>query len=545
MRTAGAFRYRWFTGALRGLVLLSLLMQIGLLVRPDESFLMRPIVEDAYYSISVARSIAAGDGFSVDGESLTNGVQPLICLIYTPLFWVADGDPVTPLRGVLAVSIVIGILGALLFGTLLVRLRSDRNPVPSDTVRWTGIAGYLVNYSLTTHLLNGLETGLSIVMLLALIHTWISVRDSADPGAMRHAVRLGFLLGIAVLVRIDAVLLGIALVLLFLRMRWRSASGIGSTDVTWIGVTTLIALLVSSPWWIYNILLLGHPLPVSGQSQADLASERWDVVRATISTVSDAILPGLHTPTGWTVGGLFIGGLAVVALGILLGVVSQPVATFYSRFGSALRRDWVWSRLDLLLGAAVLFLLAYTIFFAAPHFQTRYLISLRLIGVVLFGTILLTAIGRSAASRPARASTLAILGGLILALSLPLMTRHYRGLYSNIMLEPVEWIRQNTRPDQSIGMFQSGTAGYFFPERVVNLDGKVNVAAHRYFRAGRLGAYVDSMEFAYIIDWPLYTNRVFVASPTRLRYHPVDTLPHSGMIVWRHRPAETSDRRSP
>lgn len=525
-------RNRVLLRILKGLVVASVLLQVGLLFRPSEDFLRRPIVEDAYYSLAVARSIAGGAGFSVDGVRPTNGVQPLICVLYAPVYLLFPDDPVTPLRGVLLIDILIGIAGAVLFGRLLVDARRDTRRLPEELLLWSGIAAYLVNYSLSTHLLNGLETGLTLVMLLLVtryVNRILLDDERFRPGFGQSAI-LGLLIGLAVLVRIDAVILGAAVVLVYVGYRTR-AGGIGFSDLNRIAVVGAVALLVSSPWWIYNVVEFGNPLPVSGQSQADLAPGLLPVVSATASVLFDALLPGIHTPTGWETGSVAVTGLILPAVIFLLFVTSGRVRTLVNQTIALLRTSWDWRRVIPIAVAAALYLIAYTFFFAAPHFQPRYLLTLRILGTIFFAILFLTLIAR----RDGRTGGIAVAAFCTLLLvSVPLMARNYIGLYSNIMLDPLAWVREHTGPGERIGMFQSGTVGYFFPDRVVNLDGKVNVDAHRHFRAGTLGGYVDSMDFAYIIDWDLYTDRVF-SGPGSIReaYVPVDTLRWSGMIVWK------------
>ena len=532
MRHRSDSRYGLLILVLKGLVGASLLIQAGLLFRSSEDFIERPIVEDAYYSLSVSRSIAQGKGFSVDGSNPTNGVQPLICVLYAPVYLLFPDDPITPMRGVLLIDILIGLAGALLFGRLLVSMNRDPERLPASVVLWGGIAGYLVNYSLTTHLLNGLETGLSLVMLLGVALYWNrSVRGSTpDRPPYRTAAVLGLLLGIAILVRIDAVLLALAVAALFLVNRVRASGRVGFQDVAWLSVVGCVALLTSSPWWIYNLAEFGHLLPVSGQSQADLSPDRWGVIAASVSVIFDALLPGVHTPAGWGLGKVSISGLALPVVLILGWLFVPPFRDSLTRGIGYVRRSWDWRSGEILPGSALLYLLAYTFFFSAPHFQPRYLILMRVLGSLLLAIVFLTWVSHS---RNVGRTISVLTYSLILALSLPLMARHYVGLYSNIMLDPLQWVAERTGPSDRIGMFQSGTVGYFFPDRVVNLDGKVNVDAHRHFRDGTLGAYVARSKFAYIIDWPLYTDRIFRgASSIRSGYRPIDTLEWSGMIVW-------------
>jgi hypothetical protein len=58
-----------------------------------------------------------------------------------------------------------------------------------------------------------------------------------------------------------------------------------------------------------------------------------------------------------------------------------------------------------------------------------------------------------------------------------------------------------------IGAFQSGSLGYFH-RNTVNFDGKVNAAALQARRLGNLRGYVLDSPVRWIIDWPVYIERL-------------------------------------
>ena len=88
---------RWL---LAGLVLLAL-AGLSLALRPDSTVFLKPLSEDGYYSLAVARNIAAGHGITIDGVTPTNGFQPLLTFIQAGLFAIAHGNDLLALRLVL------------------------------------------------------------------------------------------------------------------------------------------------------------------------------------------------------------------------------------------------------------------------------------------------------------------------------------------------------------------------------------------------------------------------------------------------------------
>ncbi|MEW6530266.1 MAG: hypothetical protein AB1473_05475 [Thermodesulfobacteriota bacterium] len=49
----------------------------SLIVRPDDYLPNRPLLEDGFYSLAIARNIALGEGITADSQKPTNGFQLL------------------------------------------------------------------------------------------------------------------------------------------------------------------------------------------------------------------------------------------------------------------------------------------------------------------------------------------------------------------------------------------------------------------------------------------------------------------------------------
>ena len=76
-----------------------------------------------------------------------------------------------------------------------------------------------------------------------------------------------------------------------------------------------------------------------------------------------------------------------------------------------------------------------------------------------------------------------------------------------------------------IGMAESGRLGFLYPDRVVNLDGKVNVDALKALRMGKLDRYIQSVDLDFIMlhDFDVaYFDKSFPA--WRDSYRRSDTL---------------------
>src|SRR5262245_29133286 len=62
---------------------------------------MKPLSEDGYYSLAIARNIGTGLGTTIDGVTRTNGFQPLLTFIQSIFFAAARGNDLLALRLVL------------------------------------------------------------------------------------------------------------------------------------------------------------------------------------------------------------------------------------------------------------------------------------------------------------------------------------------------------------------------------------------------------------------------------------------------------------
>ena len=131
----------------------------------------KPFVEDSFYALGVSRNLGTGHGFTVDGHTPTNGVQPLYVVLMAPLYRLTDGDRVSTLRLVLGVEWALWVLTALGVAALTRRIAAAAGvgarmaPVLA-ALAWIG-SGHLWRQSF-----NGLETGLNLLALVAIGLFW-------------------------------------------------------------------------------------------------------------------------------------------------------------------------------------------------------------------------------------------------------------------------------------------------------------------------------------------------------------------------------------
>lgn len=189
--------------------------------------------DDAWYYQTIARHLAAGDGFTHDGLQPTNGFHPLWQLALAGLGALPLGpDGLMRLTLLLQLALVVGLLFAL----------GRREP----RALWVA-ALLLVSPYATKTLVNGMESAFVAALLLLLVAraaAWLRA------GAW---IRLGAALGALALSRVEALAFVLAYLALAAREHPRAAVKSGA----------LAAAIVAS-WALYATIAFGTPIPVSG-----------------------------------------------------------------------------------------------------------------------------------------------------------------------------------------------------------------------------------------------------------------------------------------
>ena len=458
---------------LAALLLASLAFHFALLIRPLEYLDDLAIPDDAYLSLTIARSIAHGLG-PLYGLAPTNGFQPLYVFLMVPVYALVPNDPGLPVHIALALLALFDTAALLLLFRLAARLSAWR-----ATPFLAALAWLLHPYAILTSL-NALETSISFFFLVALFLSLDRLRD-APAALLRFPVPfgIGLLLGVAALARIDSLLLGPVLAGVFLA-RLRPAGPSWPTFLKACAATALGALLAMLPWLAYSWHWTHDLLPVSGRALRYL----------TLSSVH-------HRPTfeGFY-GPLIARAAGVVARknALLLGLLLPLCALLLVLRGSgrdALRR---LTRLLPVLAFGALLFAAYTGAVFGPWHFARYLFPLTLAALLVFAA-LVDLCGCALPQGPRRAGFAAAVALLIVAGSAAqpafrrLLAPHFAGTwgYRRIGL----WARDHFPPGAVVGGSQTGAIGYFADRLVVvNLDGVVNRECFDAMRAGRMLDYV-------------------------------------------------------
>lgn len=489
---------------------------LGMLVlRPAAHVYDMPMTEDGYYALSVARNLAAGNGLTIDGVTLTNGFQPLFTILQGGAFWLAAGDETLAMRFVMALGWLIHVGGALLIASVARDAWPARHGTAERQLR-AGLAAllYLAAPLMLNHAYNGLETG-CVMFFYAAIARWLQTgRDETGPGL----AGLGALIGLLVLARIDAAFVALVLGLNELRRAWPRGL------MPMLGRGALLggaALLVSLPWWLYNTLYFGSPMPTSGTAQQAWALEwlrlehaewalrvvlfPWLFAGAHESAVGvDVPIPAAPGYMTMTLTG-FLRTLALAGTAIVLwrclarGGAARELSAASPASAATARRTLEFAAC---FGLGYLALFGYyALSFIAYWFYYRYFAPLALVAVVV-ASVLAARAAFSSAGRWVQVLA-AVLVVQIAALTAFAMVG--RGLGGNTVYhDQVALIREHVPAGSRVAAGQSGTLG-FFRANVVNTDGKVNREALAY--QDRMWDYLRQHDVRWFADWPFYVNK--------------------------------------
>ena len=469
------------------LVLAGLALRLALAARSltvvDRLF----IPDDSYYTLAIARSLAAGLGPSVDGVHLTSGFQPLLAFLLVPVFALSD-DPDVGLRAALVLLSFVDAGSAVLLGRIACRLGGQLAAV-------LAVAMWALSPVAISNALNGLETSLAVFCQLAAVELWARARAR---GSTRSFVGAGALCGLAVLARVDSVLLVAALGLFQLfRRSWRATL-----------VASSAAAVVVAPWWVYCTLRFGSPIPESGAAVLQVVEFHLLSVPQKLGWAAGALLGTPFAELGWLQDRLFGDHvLAVVAWLVVAGALGAGIA-----YGLTRRSQGEPLAVLGLHGLGVLCLYSFVV--SALWFFRRYLAPAQAVLTLILAIAAGAVWGRNAGRRVVAAS-----GAGLVALGVVLGARTSVGyLFARPATSPdvgyhgAKGYRQAARevlavaPDRAvIGSLQSGALSYYAPEgiRIVNLDGVVDAEAAEAVEDMRLAAFARRRGVTHLADWRL------------------------------------------
>lgn len=438
------------------------------------------MLDDGYYYLKVAQSIALGKGSTFDGTILTNGYHPLWLLSLVPIFMIAADPGTANLLAMYLQAALYTASIALVYVTA--RLGTSRLTACLAATIWV----YLT-YPLS---ISGLEFSLYALLICTTTSFYLSRFGSRQSPSIGSYFALGILCSLTFLARLDAILMMISITPFLMANEWRIGERAGRA----LRLIAFLApaLLTGITYLGLNLVQFQHVIPIS-----ILVKREWSEYALYMDPV--------YRSSGWIVSKM---NLVLVPFHLLIesrhiSIMSNALALIIGSFGApallsiiVLRRLWnyrSWAA-PLSSGLAPFALYSFlssasyvTIYHSNIAYTPWYYVIQPWFAALLLAKLLDLGVRNLAASgtRRMRARWLYRIGtvGLIVAVvSLPYGTMRNLGVPRPAQSAPIPdplyvaalWIRANLPENAIVGSWSAGIMGYFSDRRVINLDGLEN-----------------------------------------------------------------------
>jgi len=226
---------------------LFLLLQLYSFFTATDEPLINLFDDDAYYYFKIARNFAQNGRLTFDGQTLTNGFQPLWLLVLLPFFRFID-DPILVLR-------VVGVFSVFLCGLagyLSLRHLSRYSLLPF------AVGGAFSLYCLFSLGVTGMET--TLVLPLMMVSLLLVGKLANGQTTVGWGLAAGVSLALLLLARLDTIWLVASLLAgsLFFHRKNMKAHLVAAS------LPALILVL----YLTINLIVFGHPMPVSGLAKS-------------------------------------------------------------------------------------------------------------------------------------------------------------------------------------------------------------------------------------------------------------------------------------
>lgn len=472
------------------LIIIGIASRLSPLFDVEHRIFWQLMTEDGYLMQTIARNMAIGLGMSTaEGTLPTNGVQPLATIIFAALHYIADGSKQLGIIYVTVFSTLVALSATwLLRGLNLVLFKSWHI---SSNIAFLSAALWFASPLIIKHSMNGLETGLYYLAIIATLFCYFSL-DLKYNQAMsnRQRVVLGILFGLTFLARNDAVFFIAALLIAHVV----SSNGFLFEGIKHRLLDAIIAgftsILVGLPWLIYNQLNFGSIVPMSGKAESHAAVLGENLMMIPANTLEAALV---YFP----IPGRIEQSLSVFIISTI--ILTALCMIFWKLFASKslnAKRFFVTTYIFTVCICGY-----YGMLFGAAWFVTRYLSALSpmlwLISFMVIYVLLCSIFNKQQFTR------VFIFGAsLLIVISAVSELLIYQKGVSGMHKPVVEWAVNNVDKQVWVGAAQTGTLGYFH-DRTINLDGKTNLnALQAVLEQGQVLSYIlDKTDIQYIVDW--------------------------------------------
>jgi 4-amino-4-deoxy-L-arabinose transferase-like glycosyltransferase len=433
--------------------------------------------DDALYYFTIARNLAHGHGITFDGVHPTNGMHPLWLFIIAPFFWAS----LTKWGYIHAVLLFQSILDAAivwLIGSTVYDALPNAKPSNRITAAAASAMFYAASFIVIVRSINGLETTVTAFLLVLWLRIYL--QTLSENSGNRAWALAGIVTGLLLLARTDSFIILIPLTVHALQTRARA-------EWKKMLLALVIAVVIVSPWVVWNIVQFGTPLQSSAEAVPILAMRKYNALygasylkfwHLSIEALRNALKPFWYAAFGLP--------LLTIAFAIFSRrkTISSPERSVYF----------------LVLGG-VLLLVIHSMF--RGFIREWYVEALLPIFLIAFGI----SMGANSGKTEARASGRWLLVAIVLVLQIIFYRTPQMRSQQAVVFTGVPLVQELTRPEYGkppvhVAALNSGYYSYFAqPGSVVDLDGVVSPEAVSYIKQGDLHGYLDRDSVSYILDF--------------------------------------------
>lgn len=447
------------------------------------------LCDDSFYYFTIARTLAQRGLCSFDGIAPTNGFHPLWLGIITPVFWLRCSADLS-VHLILTLSAIVDIFS--LF--LLVRLLGVLNFRAGVVLSIVGLYAFCPTLLSYSGALNGLDTSVNMAAVFLLLISCVAINHRPS-SSLASPAAFGSLCGLSFLARTDNAIIAAVL----MASVWLFRSGGARFALR----SLEIAMLVVSPWIIWNVATFGSVLQVSGEAYAFSERElngvpHWGVLEYAARFAENLSDVFRFFPVKLASETKYSAAYAIQSLA-LLGAMCILLYVLFRGRGSA--AALLRLRMQFLAGpivAATLFVFVHSV----KSIMMRGWYYATVFPILLIALAALIDMGTSRGSR--RVVRYFSLLPLPVAIVLGFWSAAgdlFRHNGETEKFAAVEQMRRLLPRGATVGSWNAGIYGYFYKGgKIVNLDGLVNNDVFPHLSERSIGAYCMANHVEFLVD---------------------------------------------
>lgn len=213
------------------------------------------IIDDSFIEMRVARNLALGSGFSLDGVHPTTGA-PFFWIYLTSLNHLLLGADAA-IRATLMESMVLGTLATIVIFFLALKLTQDRR------VAWTAFLLSTLTGNAFFNTMNGMDTAIFTLFALASIAAFFDVGRPRNWSALAWGCVTGLALGLTCMTRGDGIFVAFGLLAYRAYEVWGSRGKERTDLLRSMGGVVLVWAILFAIFMGWQLAATGSPFPAN------------------------------------------------------------------------------------------------------------------------------------------------------------------------------------------------------------------------------------------------------------------------------------------